>query len=122
MDEEFKVRLSHIARLKKKKVPLKGGEIAKSIKCLSGHREGLISILRAHVQMEEDRGDGEEEGEEDGEEGGGEKEKEVVMQDYDHSAGKVEDGWGSLVSQPFLVREPQVPARFPVSENKMDRF
>lgn len=54
MDEEFKVRLSHIARLKKKKkVQLKSGEIAKSIKCLSGHREGLISIPGAHVQMEE---------------------------------------------------------------------
>lgn len=58
MDEEFKVRLSHIARLKKKKkVQLKGGEIAKSIKCLSGHREGLISIPRAHVQMEEEDGE-----------------------------------------------------------------
>lgn len=45
-----------------------------------------------------------------------EKEKEVVKHAYEHSA-----GWGSLVSQPFLIREPQVPVRYPVSENKVDR-
>jgi hypothetical protein len=42
----------------------------------------------------------------------------MVVHTYDNSAGEAEDGWNSLMGQPFLIREPRVP----VSKYKVDRF
>lgn len=59
--------------------------MSKSVKCLSGKHESLISSPRACVKKEE-------EGEKGGEGGGGGGEEEMVVHTYDNSAGEAEDG------------------------------